>query len=82
MMEYVFVGVLFIVVGGGIILAISQGLKQGAGSMTSTVLGANDFLLTKEQKRAAEVIVEQNAGKKLEEQSSKGLLDPSSKSPE
>ena len=81
-MEYLFLAVVFIALVGGIIFAASQGFKQGAGTMTSTVLGTNDLLMTNEQKRAAEVIVEQNAGKKLEEQSSKGPLDPSEKSPE
>ena len=82
MMEYVFVGVLFIALAGGIIFAASQGFKQGAGTNTLMVLGANDLLLSQEQKRAAEVIVEQNAGKKLEEQSSNGMLNPSKKPPE
>ena len=75
-------GVLFLVIVCGIIFAISLGFKQGAGSMTTSVLGTNDLLLTQEQKRAAEVIVEKNSGKKLEEQGSKEPLNPSKKSTE
>ena len=54
----------------GVIWAISKIGKGSAGSLTSAVLGANDLLLSNEQKKAAEIIVEQNAGKKFEEQSS------------
>ena len=62
--------VLFILIVVGIIVGISQGMSQGAGTMTTTVLGANDALMSHEQKKAAEVIVEQKSGKKLEEQKS------------
>ena len=55
---------------------ISQGFKKSAGTMTTTVLGANDMLLTEEKKKAAEVIVDQNAGKRFEGQSTKGKKNP------
>ena len=75
-MAIVILAGLFILIIVGTIVIISQGFKQSAGTMTTTVLGANDLLMTNEQKKAAEVIVEMNAGKKFEEQSSKGPKNP------
>jgi len=46
----------------------SSGSLKSGGSMNTTMLGAQDLMLTKDQKRAAEVIVELKSGKKLEEQ--------------
>lgn len=46
----------------------SMRLRKGGGSLTTTVLGATDELLTNDQRKAAETIVNINAGKKLEEQ--------------
>jgi hypothetical protein len=62
--------ILFVLIIAGIVLAASQGFKGGAGAQTTVVLGANDLLMSEEQRHAAEVIVEMNAGKRFEEQSS------------
>jgi hypothetical protein len=43
-------------------------LRKGGGSTTTIALGSTDELLTKDQRQAAETIVNINAGKKLEEQ--------------
>ena len=58
-----------------LLVALIKSPKKSYGSMTSTVLGANDLLYTREQSKAAEVIVDQNAGKKMEEQSSEDPKD-------
>ncbi len=49
---------------------ISIRLRRGGGSLTTVVLGATDEFLTEDKKRAAETIVNENAGKRFEEQSS------------
>ena len=54
----------------GIFVRVSVGLRRGGGSLTTIVLGATDEFLTKEKRKAAETIVNENAGKKFEEQSS------------
>jgi len=41
------------------------------GSMTTVVLGATDEFLTEDRKKAAETIVNENAGKKFEDQKTK-----------
>ena len=51
---------------------ISRKLRKGGGSMSIVILGATDEFYNKDKKNAVEVIVEQNAGKKMEEQSSSG----------
>jgi hypothetical protein len=45
-------------------------LRRGGGSLTTVVLGATDEFLTKERSKAAETIVNDNAGKTFEDQSS------------
>ncbi len=45
-------------------------LRRGGGSLTTVVLGATEEFLTKDRKRAAETIVNENAGKKFVSQSS------------
>lgn len=45
-------------------------VRKGGGSMTTIAMGATDEFLNKDQSKAVEVIVERNAGKKLEEQES------------
>lgn len=59
---------LFLVV--GIFVRISSRLRRGGGSLTTVVLGATDEFLTKDRSKAAETIVNENAGKKSECQSS------------
>jgi hypothetical protein len=54
----------------GIFVRISVRLRRGGGSLTTIVLGAIDEFLTKERSKAAETIVNENVGKKFEEQSS------------
>ena len=44
--------------------------------MTTMGLGGTYHLLSEDKRRAAEVIVQKNAGAKLEEQSSDGDEDP------
>ena len=53
-----------------VFIRTSMRLRKGGGSLTTTVLGATDELLTSDQRKAAETIVNINAGKKLEEQGS------------
>ena len=53
----------------------SSGLSKYSGSSTTVAMGATAELMNMEQKKAAEVIVEQKAGKKLEEQATGELVD-------
>jgi len=62
--------VLFLVV--GVFIRVSIGLRRGGGSLTTTSLGATDGFLNKEKSKAAETIVNENAGKKFEAQQSAG----------
>jgi hypothetical protein len=49
----------------GIFIRISIRLRRGGGSLTTSVLGATDGFLTQEKSKAAETIVDENAGKKF-----------------
>jgi hypothetical protein len=51
----------------GIFIRICIKLRRGGGSLTTIVLGATDGFLTHEKSKAAETIVNENAGKKFEE---------------
>jgi hypothetical protein len=51
----------------GIFVRICIRLRKGGGSMTTIVLGATDAFLTHDRRKAAETIVNENAGKKFEE---------------
>ena len=53
----------------------ARSVKKGSGSMTGLMLGATDNLLTQDKKRAAEVVMQQKTGTKLEEQASEGTGD-------
>lgn len=53
-----------------VFIRIAIGLRRGGGSLTTIVLGTTDHFLTKEKSKAAETIVNENAGKKFEDQSS------------
>ena len=57
------------------IYSIFSGKLKESGSTTAIIMGATSDLMSKEQKKAAEVIVEQKAGKKMEEQKSGELAD-------
>ena len=50
--------------------------RKGAGGMSTTVVGATYNMLSEDKRRAAEIVVKQNAGAKLEEQSSDGDESP------
>ena len=51
----------------GIFIRICVKLRRGGGSLTCTVLGATDAFLTHDRRKAAETIVNENAGKKFEQ---------------
>ena len=51
----------------GIFIRICVKLRRGGGSLTTIVLGATDGFLTHERSKAAETIVNENAGKKFEQ---------------
>ena len=53
-----------------VFIRISLRVRKGGGSLTTLSMGATDEFLSKEQSQAVEVIVEENAGKPLEAQSS------------
>lgn len=61
-----FVLVLLIVL-TGIFIQICVRLRRGSGSLTTIVLGATDGFLSHERRKAAETIVNENAGKKFEQ---------------
>jgi hypothetical protein len=54
----------------GIFIRITIRIRRGGGSLTTISLGATDAFLTKDRQKAAETIVNRNAGKRLDEQSS------------
>ena len=60
----------------GLFIRISMRVRRRGGSLTTIVLGATDGFLTSEKSKAAETIVNENAGKKLEEQKSAGPANP------
>lgn len=66
LLTLIFVLVLLIVVIGTFI-RICVRLRSGGGSMTTTVLGATDAFLTRDRRKAAETIVNENAGMKFEQ---------------
>jgi len=43
-------------------------VRRGGGSMTTIAMGATDGFLSKDQSKAVETVVEQNAGKRQEAQ--------------
>jgi len=61
----ILVAVLFIVI-FVIMIALYFRLKRGGGSMTTIALGATDEFLNKDRLRAAETIVNENAGKNFD----------------
>jgi hypothetical protein len=67
-------GLLTLVV--GVFIRISIRVRRDGGSLTTVVLGSTDHFLTKEKSKAAETIVDENAGKKFESQASRQPKDP------
>ena len=59
-----------------IFIRISIRLRRGGGSLTTAVLGTTDEFLTQEKSKAAETIVNQNAGKRHEQQNSGASKGP------
>jgi hypothetical protein len=66
------IAVVLLVVCGvvAVFIRIAIRIRKGGGSMTTLMLGATDEFLIKDRQKASEMIVEQNAGKKLDEQCS------------
>lgn len=56
-------GVLVLVI--TVFIRISLRLRRGGGSLTTAVLGSTDAFLTRDRSKAAETIVDENAGKKF-----------------
>lgn len=59
----------------GIFIRLAVKIRKGGGSLTTIVLGATDHFLTKEKSKAAEIIVDQKADKKFQEQHSEQSKD-------
>jgi len=73
--EIIILCLLAIAIVGFFIYSMSKGISGGSGSTTTILMGATNDLMSKEQRKAAEVIVELKAGKKMEEQKSGELAD-------
>ena len=58
-----------------VFIRISQNLRRGGGSLTTTMLGATDLFYDKEKKKAVTQIIEMKSGTKQEEQSSEDPKD-------
>ncbi len=54
---------------------IALRIRKSGGTMTTTVHGALDSFYNKDKKKAVEMVVEQQADKKLEEQSASAADD-------
>jgi len=70
--------VVFLLVCGVIFvfIRIAIRIRKGGGSLTTLTLGATDEFMIKDRQKAAEMIVKQNAGTKLDEQRSGDTKDP------
>jgi hypothetical protein len=64
--SFLLVALLFAVI-FAIMIVIFVRLKRGGGSMTTIALGATDEFLNRDRLRAAETIVNENAGKSFED---------------
>ena len=51
-----------------IMVKVASSFSKGTGSMATTLTGAADAFYNKEKKKAMEIIVEQKAGKRMQEQ--------------
>ena len=70
------IALVFLIVIIVILVKSSQGPLRGGGNTTMMMLGTMDAIFDNEKKKAAEVIVELNAGKEFEGQSSKEPKKP------
>ena len=60
---------LLVVIGVLVLVAfIGRRVRRGGGSMTTIAMGATDEFLSKDQSKAVETVVDQNAGKRQEDQ--------------
>ena len=75
LVDIIILSVLALLIIGFLIYSIFSGKLKESCSTTAIFMGATSDLMSKEQKKAAEVIVEQKAGKKMEEQKSGELAD-------
>jgi hypothetical protein len=66
----------------GFFIRTSIRLRRGGGSLTTVVLGTADESLTQDRSKAAETIVNENAGKKFERQSSRLPKDSDTSGPQ
>ncbi len=73
--EIIILCVLAVLIISFLIYSIFSGNLRSSGSMTTIMMGATSELMTQEQKKSAEVIVEEKAGKKMEEQKSGEFVD-------
>ena len=64
------IAIVFVLILIAVLVKTTRWPLRGGGNSTMMMLGTMDAIFDKEKKKAAEVIVEQNAGKKLEEQRS------------
>jgi hypothetical protein len=60
-------GLILLILVLGTFIRMCVRLRLGGGSLTTIVLGATDGFLTHERSKAAETIVNENAGKKFEQ---------------
>ena len=75
MAEIIFLCAAAIFIIGFLIYSIYSSKLGSSGGSTTVFMGATYEMLNKDQQKAAEVVVEENAGNKLEEQSSGELKD-------
>ncbi len=80
-LSLLFVAIILITV-VAVFIRICIRLRRGGGSLTTVVLGATDEFLTRDRKRSAETIVNENAGKKFEAQKSGDPAAPGRKDAE
>jgi len=70
--QFLFLGfiLVFLCVVAAFLIRMSLRIRRGGGGVTPVFLGSTYELHNKDQQKAIEMIVEQNAGKKMEEQDS------------
>ena len=66
---------LFLCVVVGILIRISMRIRRGGGGAAPALLGSTYALHNRDRQKAIEMVVERNAGKKMEEQESSGSED-------
>lgn len=72
MIQLLFVLAPVLAIMGILVMAGRSARRKGGGNMTTMSLGATYNLLSDNKKKAAKIVVQQNAGAKLEEQRSDG----------